>query len=102
VADEIRQYVTWYEAQDDRHEIAPHELEREGPKLLGDIFESLCGAIFVDLGYNVEEMWGIVAPMVAPFIDEHCISESVNKHPIRRFHEKCRKLGVSHEEILFK
>ena len=29
----------------------------EGPKVLGDIFESIAGAILVDNGFDLEEVW---------------------------------------------
>ena len=31
----------------------------EVPKALGDLFESIAGAIYLDSGYNLEEVWRV-------------------------------------------
>lgn len=33
------------------------------PKVLGDILESLAGAIFIDSGMNLEAVWKIFQPL---------------------------------------
>ena len=40
----------------------------EVPKVLGDVFEALVCAIFLDSGMNLELVWKIVFPMFMPFI----------------------------------
>jgi endoribonuclease Dicer len=40
----------------------------EVPKVLGDVFEALVCAIFLDSGMNLELVWKIVLPMFLPFI----------------------------------
>ena len=37
------------------------------PKLFADIFEAVCGAIFIDCGYNVGIVTEILGPILAPF-----------------------------------
>lgn len=37
------------------------------PKLFADIFEAVCGAIFIDCGYNVDVCSEILGPVLAPF-----------------------------------
>ena len=40
----------------------------EAPKPLGDVFESVAGAIFLDSGLDVLEVWGVCYPMLQKFI----------------------------------
>ena len=40
------------------------------PKVLGDILESLAGAIFVDSGMNLESVWEILQPLFDKRISE--------------------------------
>lgn len=40
----------------------------EAPKPLGDVFESVAGAIFLDSGLDVLEVWRIYEPMMRRFI----------------------------------
>ncbi len=42
----------------------------EAPKPLGDVFESVAGAIFLDSGLDVLEVWRVCHPMLAKFIGE--------------------------------
>ena len=38
------------------------------PKALGDIFESLAGAIFIDTNLNLVEVWKVFYPMIKHLI----------------------------------
>jgi endoribonuclease Dicer len=42
----------------------------EAPKPLGDVFESVAGAIFLDSGLDVLEVWRVCHPMLEKFIGE--------------------------------
>jgi endoribonuclease Dicer len=37
------------------------------PKLFADIFEAVCGAIFIDCGYNVDIVTEVLGPVLSPF-----------------------------------
>jgi endoribonuclease Dicer len=37
------------------------------PKLFADIFEAICGAIFIDCGYDVEIVSEVLGPILSPF-----------------------------------
>jgi len=37
--------------------------ELDPPKVLGDLLESLAGAIFLDSGMNLETMWRVFSPL---------------------------------------
>lgn len=40
------------------------------PKILGDLFESVVGAIYLDTGKNVSKVWEIVYSMMQKEISE--------------------------------
>ena len=40
----------------------------EVPKVLGDLFEALVCAVFLDCGMNLDCVWGVFYPMFQPFI----------------------------------
>ena len=57
----------------------------EVPKALGDIFESVAGAIFLDSGMSLDTVWRVYYRMMKPEI-EH-FSNNVPKSPIRELLE---------------
>lgn len=40
----------------------------EAPKPLGDVFESVAGAIFLDSGLDVQRVWSVCRPMMKKYI----------------------------------
>lgn len=44
----------------------------EAPKPLGDVFESVAGAIFVDSGLDIKAVWKVYYPMLKKFIGRFC------------------------------
>jgi endoribonuclease Dicer len=42
----------------------------EAPKPLGDVFESVAGAIFLDSGLDIFEVWRVCYPMLQKYIGE--------------------------------
>ncbi|CAJ1962982.1 unnamed protein product [Sphenostylis stenocarpa] len=64
-----------------------YESETSLPKVLGDILESLAGAILVDSGYNKEVVWQSIRPLLEPLVTP----ETLKLHPIREFYEVCQK-----------
>nr|SZF06447.1 endoribonuclease Dcr-1 [Psoroptes ovis] len=65
---------------------AEHLEDIEVPKALGDIFESVAGAIYLDSGMSLEAVWKAYYPMMKPEIEN--FSEKVPKSPIRVLLEK--------------
>ncbi|XP_015599757.1 endoribonuclease Dicer isoform X2 [Cephus cinctus] len=55
------------------------------PKILGDIFESLIGAIYLDSGKNLLKVWEIVYALMHKEIE--AFSKNVPKQPVRVIHE---------------
>lgn len=46
------------------------EEDIEVPKAMGDIFESLAGAIYMDSRMSLETVWQVYYPMMRPLIGE--------------------------------
>ncbi|KAK8522465.1 hypothetical protein V6N12_056173 [Hibiscus sabdariffa] len=63
------------------------ESEKSFPKVLGDVMESLAGAIFVDSGYNKEVVFRSIRPLLEPLTTP----ETMTVHPVRELHELCQK-----------
>ncbi|KAK3282509.1 hypothetical protein CYMTET_9758 [Cymbomonas tetramitiformis] len=64
-------------------------LEQEAPKLLGDVVESIAGAVLLDCGFNLTTVWQIFQPLLKPQLTEARNSTAL-------LHEVCskRKLGT--------
>ncbi|ORY37126.1 ribonuclease III, partial [Neocallimastix californiae] len=41
------------------------------PKVLGDLFEAVIGAVLVDSNYNVTTVWRVFRPLLSDFLDKH-------------------------------
>ncbi|XP_062205319.1 LOW QUALITY PROTEIN: endoribonuclease Dicer homolog 3b-like [Phragmites australis] len=59
------------------------------PKVLGDIMESITGAIFIDTNFNVDLVWKIVEPLLSPMITP----DKLALPPYRELLELCSHLG---------
>ena len=46
------------------------EVEMEIPKALGDIFESVAGAIYLDSGMSLDAVWKVYYRMMKPHIGQ--------------------------------
>ncbi|KFB46099.1 AGAP002836-PB-like protein [Anopheles sinensis] len=57
----------------------------EVPKALGDVFESIAGAIFLDSDMSLDTVWKVYRKMMGPEIEK--FSSSVPKSPIRELLE---------------
>ncbi|KAM3691337.1 hypothetical protein ACB098_08G007900 [Castanea mollissima] len=57
------------------------------PKVLGDVIESLAGAILVDSGYNKEIVFQSMMPLLEPLITP----ETVVFHPAKELNELCQQ-----------
>lgn len=55
------------------------------PKALGDIFESVAGAIYMDSGMDLDEVWRVYEPMMTPLIKK--FSLCVPRAPVRELLE---------------
>ncbi|XP_044756151.1 endoribonuclease Dicer [Coccinella septempunctata] len=56
------------------------------PKALGDLFEAIAGAIFLDSNYSLETVWKVFNPFMWKEIDSFC--NNVPKNVVRQLYEK--------------
>ncbi|CAN6449984.1 unnamed protein product [Victoria cruziana] len=62
----------------------------KGPKVLGDLIESIAGAILIDSKLNLGEVWRVFKPILSPFPTP----EDLQLHPLRELFEICGEAGV--------
>nr|AJA90756.1 Dicer-like 3 [Cycas revoluta] len=60
-----------------------------GPKVLGDLVESLAGALLVDTRFDLDRVWEIMKPILSPIVSP----ETLNLHPLRELLELCYQKG---------
>jgi endoribonuclease Dicer len=65
-------------------------------QVLGDIIESLAGAILVDSGYNKEVVWQSIRPLLEPLVTP----DTLTVHPVRELTELCQKMNYTMEKTL--
>lgn len=70
--------LLWILIEENECNLAEHV---DGPKVLGDIFESLIGAIYIDSGKDLIKVWQIVFKMMQQHFEVFCAD--VPKQPIR-------------------
>ncbi|MCO5593475.1 hypothetical protein L7F22_047489 [Adiantum nelumboides] len=68
------------------------------PKALGDILESLSGAILVDGGFELSVVWRVFEPILQPLISAH----EIQINPVRELLELCQHKQVAWKENLDK
>ncbi|KAL5988342.1 helicase, partial [Asimina triloba] len=61
----------------------------KGPKVLGDIVESIAGAILIDSELNLDKVWDIFEPLLSPIVTP----ENLDLPPLRELIELCSHLG---------
>lgn len=78
-----------YALMDELYFLAEYECEEvedvEVPKALGDVFESVAGAIFLDSGRSLDAVWNVYYQMMKKEIEQ--FSDRVPKSPIRELLE---------------
>ncbi|KAJ4773845.1 Endoribonuclease Dicer [Rhynchospora pubera] len=59
----------------------------KAPKVLGDIVESLAGAIFLDSSLDTSVVWRVFQPLLDPMVTP----ETLPMHPVRELQERCQQ-----------
>ncbi|KAK6916929.1 Ribonuclease III domain [Dillenia turbinata] len=59
----------------------------KAPKVLGDIVESIAGAIFLDSGRDTATVWRVFQPLLHPMVTP----ETLPMHPVRELQERCQQ-----------
>ncbi|KAK3092704.1 hypothetical protein FSP39_006212 [Pinctada imbricata] len=71
--------------EEENEEEETERVELEVPKALGDIFESLAGAIYLDSGMSLDVVWRVYYRIMKPQIDKYL--KSIPKSPVRELLE---------------
>ncbi|KAK4746446.1 hypothetical protein SAY87_012758 [Trapa incisa] len=59
----------------------------KAPKVLGDIVESIAGAIFLDNDRDTSVVWKVFQPLLQPMVTP----ETLPMHPVRELQERCQQ-----------
>ncbi|KAJ1390790.1 Ribonuclease III domain [Sesbania bispinosa] len=59
----------------------------KAPKVLGDIVESIAGAVFLDSGRDTAVVWKVFQPLLHPMVTP----ETLPMHPVRELQERCQQ-----------
>jgi endoribonuclease Dicer len=59
---EIGSFVSWY-TTNCTQDTPPDMLKQEGPKVLGDLFEALAGAVLIDTNFDIDRTWKLLYPL---------------------------------------
>ncbi|KAI3825989.1 hypothetical protein L1987_00028 [Smallanthus sonchifolius] len=59
----------------------------KAPKVLGDIIESIAGAIFLDSQRDTSAVWKVFQPLLNPMVTP----ETLPMHPVRELQERCQQ-----------
>ena len=63
-----------------------HEEDVEVPKAMGDIFESVAGAVYLDCGMNLDIVWRVFYNLMRDVIEKCC--ENPPQSPVRELFER--------------
>ena len=66
--------IIWQVTADPFIIVSEEEEGIEAPKVLGDIFESVAGAIFLDSDMDLTKTWGVYYRMMKPYIGKLAIA----------------------------
>lgn len=66
----------------------------KGPKALGDMVESIAGAILIDTELNLDEVWRVYKPLLSPIVTP----DKLELPPLRELIELCGSLGYFYKE----
>uniref|UniRef100_A0A0D9XKU7 Uncharacterized protein n=1 Tax=Leersia perrieri TaxID=77586 RepID=A0A0D9XKU7_9ORYZ len=87
--EQITEYVrSNLECQGKENEFLQHATCKV-PKVLGDIMESIAGAVFIDTDFNVDMVWEIIEPLLSPLITP----DKLALPPYRELLELCSHIG---------
>ncbi|XP_050366617.1 endoribonuclease Dicer homolog 3a-like [Argentina anserina] len=67
---------------------------QKGPKALGDMVESIAGAILIDTELNLDEVWRVYKPLLSPIVTP----DKLELPPLRELIELCGSLGYFYKE----
>ncbi len=90
---DIKKFVTSLENEKEGEDVCKQQTV---PKVLGDVLESLVGAIVVDQEMRLDGVEEIVVRLMQSIIDQHANPETIDQHPVSRLMQLIQSLyGVA-------
>ncbi|QCE15804.1 ribonuclease 3-like protein 2 [Vigna unguiculata] len=93
--DQIKQFVHAV-ALENHSVVVAHGGSVKAPKVLSDIVESVAGAMYFDLGCDLEKFWKNFRVILEPIVTPGDLE--LQPHPVKELFEICQKMG-KHVEI---
>ncbi|XP_077233980.1 dicer-like 3 [Tasmannia lanceolata] len=87
--EQIEEYVKYSGELLDTLKSPPSQGGSKGPKVLGDIVESIAGAILIDSRLDLSTVWGKFKPVLSPIVTP----EELDLPPFRELNELCSHHG---------
>ncbi|XP_072998886.1 endoribonuclease Dicer homolog 3a isoform X1 [Typha latifolia] len=87
--EQITNYVKELEDSTEEKCLVLSKSPSNGPKVLGDIIESIAGAILIDTELNLTKVWEIFEPLLSPIVTP----ENLELPPLRELIELCSHHG---------
>ncbi|KAL6216878.1 hypothetical protein ACLB2K_010096 [Fragaria x ananassa] len=94
----LQSQITEYAKSLSEHDIGSKLQVPKGPKALGDMLESIAGAILIDTKLNLDEVWRVYKPLLSPIVTP----DKLELPPLRELIELCGSLGYFHKEQIVK
>ncbi|KAG5393577.1 hypothetical protein IGI04_023540 [Brassica rapa subsp. trilocularis] len=83
---QIKEYLMSFSKPDETGRTIP---SIQGPKALGDVVESIAGALLIDTRLDLEEVWRVFEPLLSPLVTP----DKLQLPPYRELNELCDSLG---------
>ncbi|XP_008793257.2 endoribonuclease Dicer homolog 3a-like [Phoenix dactylifera] len=87
--EQITEYVKRLENSPEDKYLVSSTSSSKGPKVLGDIIESIAGAILIDTKLNLNKVWEIFEPLLSPIVTP----DNLELPPLRELTELCSHYG---------
>uniref|UniRef100_A0A1D1ZF59 Endoribonuclease Dicer 3a n=1 Tax=Anthurium amnicola TaxID=1678845 RepID=A0A1D1ZF59_9ARAE len=86
--EQVTNYVKAIEQYDDSHPLLPPGSSKV-PKVLGDIVESIAGAVLIDSNLDLDKVWELFEPLLSPIVTPYDLELA----PFRELTELCASCG---------
>lgn len=78
-----------------QHAIENEDISIPAPKVLGDLFEAIAGAVFIDCHFDVKVIEEKFLPLLQFFLDTHADPYAIVAHPLQEFWHDVRVARIA-------
>ncbi|KAG0553607.1 hypothetical protein KC19_12G024900 [Ceratodon purpureus] len=90
--EQIQRFAMSFEAASDDQKNSSFGLNGlEAPKVLGDLVESIAGAILLDTCFDLDKVWAVMMPLLEPIVTP----DTLDLHPVTDLEELCAREGFN-------